>query len=215
MSGTPLPVGSGPGKRLRVGITGGIGSGKSAVTDRLEERGIEIIDADKIARDVVAPGTSALAEISARFGAGILNGDGSLNRAALRKIVFEEPRQRVWLEALTHPLIGAAIAEGLEHASSPYAVLSSPLLLEGSQKEAVDYIVVVDVPEEVQLERTMARDSNDAKLVRAIMQAQLPRDKRVALADELIDNSGSLEELESAVDALDVRLRKKAAGVAA
>jgi dephospho-CoA kinase len=181
---------------LRVGITGGIGSGKSAVTGILEQFGTVVVDADIAAREVVAPGTQALDAIALQFGAEILQSDGSLDRGALRRIVFAEPAQRRWLEALTHPLIGALIASQLSAAESPYVVLSSPLLLEGSQIDMVDYVVVVDVPEELQLQRTTARDDNSEALVRSIMTAQLPRAQRLQKADRIVDNSGSLLELE-------------------
>jgi dephospho-CoA kinase len=195
-----------PSARLKVGVTGGIGSGKSALTDRLEARGIAVVDADRIAREVVAPGTPALAAIAVRFGRDILHSDGSLDRAALRRIVFADPQQRLWLEGLTHPLIARTIVARLAQATSPYAVLSSPLLLEGSQRELVDYVVVVDVPPEVQLARTMARDDNSEELVRAIMRAQMVREERSRSADTLIDNSGTLESLADQVEALHRKL---------
>ena len=187
---------------LRVGVTGGIGSGKSALTERLAERGIEIVDADMIAREVVEPGSAALAAISERYGPRALQADGSLDRAALRKIVFEDADERRWLEGLTHPLIGERIAGRLADAASPYVVLVSPLLLEGSQKDFVDHVVVVDVPEELQVERTTTRDDNPEELVRRIMAAQLERSQRLALADSVVDNSGSLEDLDRQTDRL-------------
>ena len=187
---------------LRVGVTGGIGSGKSALTERLAERGIEIVDADMIAREVVEPGSAALAAISERYGPRVLQADGSLDRAALRKIVFEDADERRWLEGLTHPLIGERIAGRLADAASPYVVLVSPLLLEGSQKDFVDHVVVVDVPEELQVERTTTRDDNPEELVRRIMAAQLERSQRLALADSVVDNSGSLEDLDRQTDRL-------------
>jgi dephospho-CoA kinase len=182
-----------------IGITGGIGSGKSAVTERFEKLGITVVDADLAARVVVEPGRPALAAIAERHGSGILLDDGSLDRAALRKIVFADPQEREWLEQLTHPLIGQEILHQLRAANSPYAILASPLLLETSQRDLVDLVVVVDVPEEIQLRRTMARDSNDEAQVRRIMAAQLPRDKRLEGADVVIDNSRSLEELDDTV----------------
>ncbi len=188
--------------RLRVGITGGIGSGKSALTDRLSERGIHIVDADVVAREVVEPGSEALALIAEHFGETGINADGSLDRAALRQIVFAEPSEREWLEAVTHPRIAERIARELDDAVSPYVVLSSPLLLEGSQRDFVDHVVVVDVPQEIQIARTAARDSNSEALVKSIMAAQLPREARLAGADRVIDNSGSLEELERQADTL-------------
>lgn len=185
---------------LTIGITGGIGSGKSAVTDRFAQRDITVVDADLAARVVVEPGRPALQAIAAHFGAGILQADGSLDRAALRRIVFADPAQRQWLEQLTHPLIGEEIRAQLAASRSPYTILSSPLLLEsGSQRELADLIVVVDVPEETQLARTIDRDANDEAQVRRIMAAQLSRDERLALADIVVDNSGPLAALDDIV----------------
>ena len=189
-----------------VGITGGIGSGKSAVTSRLEQHGITVVDADVVAREVVEPGSPVLAAIAEHFGEHILQPNGALDRAALRKIVFETPAEREWLESVTHPAIREAIAAQLTAATSPYVVLSSPLLLEAGQSAFAQHVVVVDVPEEVQLSRTCARDNNDEALVRNIMAAQLPRAERCARADEVIDNNGSLGALQQAVDALHERL---------
>jgi len=193
-----------------VGITGGIGSGKSAVTDRLETHNIVVVDADRVARRVVEPGQPALAAIAEHFGPEALQPDGTLDRAALRRIVFEAPEERQWLEGVTHPAIRREIARQLEQADSAYTVLSSPLLLESGQSSFTDYVVVVDVPESTQLERTMTRDSNNEVLVRNIMAAQLPRQERLARADEVIDNSGTLETLHEQVDALHNRLLLKA-----
>jgi len=185
-----------------VGITGGIGSGKSAVTGRFERRGIVVVDADLAARVIVEPGRPALEAIAEHFGADILHPDGALDRAALRARVFADPGERRWLEKLTHPLIGEEILAQLAAAESPYTIVSSPLLLETSQKSLVDCIVVVDVPEEIQLARTMLRDDNDADQVRRIMAAQMPRGERLALADFVIDNSGSLDALDAQVEDL-------------
>ena len=186
-----------------IGITGGIGSGKSAVTDRFAQLGITVVDADLAARVVVTPGRPALQLIADHFGTDILQADGSLDRAALRRIVFAEPAQRQWLERLTHPLIGEEIQAQLAASRSPYTILSSPLLLESSsQRELAELAVVVDVPEETQLARTMDRDANDEAQVRRIMAAQLPRDERLALADIVLDNSGPLEALDDIVGEL-------------
>ncbi len=182
-------------ERLIVGVTGGIGSGKSALTDYLARQGITIVDADQVARIVVEPGTPALRAIAQRHGAGILLENGSLDRAALRRIVFADPAERRWLEQLTHPLIGEEIGRQLRESTSAYTVLSSPLLLEGKQVEMTDLVVVVDVPTEVQVERTMARDANDEAQVRRIIAAQMPREERIARADIVIDNSTTLEDL--------------------
>ena len=185
-----------------VGITGGIGSGKSAVTDHLETLGITVVDADKVARVVVEPGTPGLAAIAEHFGTDILLADGGLDRAALRKIVFDNPDERKVLEGITHPRIRDEIARQLSEANSPYVVLSSPLLLESGQNTFADYVVVVDVPEEVQLKRTMARDDNSEALVKQIMAAQLDRQTRLSRADTSIPNDGSLETLYERVEQL-------------
>ena len=193
-----------------VGITGGIGSGKSAVTDRLIARGITVVDADRVAREVVEPGTPALAQIVDHFGQDILTETGTLDRSQLRAIVFSDETQRKVLEGITHPAIQRAIGEQLEAAEGPYTILSSPLLLEGQQRQWVDWVVVVDVPEAAQLERTMIRDNNDEILVRNIMAAQLPRHARLAQADQVIDNGGSIADLERAVNALHEDLLQRA-----
>ena len=143
---------------LVVGITGGIGSGKSAVTQRFEQHGITVVDADLVARIVVAPGKPALAVIVEHFGTAMLQPDGTLDRAALRRRVFADDAERHWLERLTHPLIGQEIVDQLSASRSPYTILSSPLLLDTSQKALVDCVIVVDAPEELQLQRTVARD---------------------------------------------------------
>lgn len=194
-----------------VGITGGIGSGKSAVTDYLETLGVTIVDADKVARLVVEQGTDGLAAITAHFGDDIVLSDGELDRAALRKIVFENPDERKVLEGITHPLIREEIARQLSEARSPYVVLSSPLLLESGQSTFADYVVVVDVPEDLQLARTMSRDDNDENLVKRIMAAQLDRETRLARADTSIANDASLEALYRRVEALHQDLLARAA----
>lgn len=187
---------------LVVGITGGISSGKSAVTQRLAQHGITVVDADVVARIVVEAGRPALTAIAEHFGANILQDDGTLDRAALRSRVFSDESERRWLEQLTHPLIGQEIVDQLGASRSPYTVLSSPLLLDTSQKALVDCVVVVDAPEALQLQRTIQRDSNDEAQVKRIMAAQLARDERLALADIVIDNSGTLDDLNQQVDEL-------------
>ncbi len=180
---------------LRVGITGGIGSGKTALTDWLATQGIVIVDADLAARVVVEPGQPALAKITEAFGAEFLLPDGQLDRAALRQRVFSDENQRKALEAITHPRIRDELVRHMSVADSPYVVLSSPLLLENSQSDMVDVSVVVDVPETLQIERTMARDQNNRRLVEQIMAAQLDRETRIARSDIVIDNSTSLDAL--------------------
>ena len=182
-----------------VGITGGIGSGKSAVTDRFESHGITVVDADLAARVIVEPGKPALAAIADHFGSELILDDGGLDRAALRQRVFAEEPERRWLEQLTHPLIGEEILAQLESSTSAYTILSSPLLLETSQRQLTDCIVVVDVPESVQLQRTMTRDANDEAQVKRIMAAQLTRSERLKGADIIIDNSRSLSDLDEII----------------
>jgi len=180
---------------LRVGITGGIGSGKTALTDWLATQGVVIVDADLVARVVVEPGQPALAKITEAFGAEFLLPDGQLDRAALRQRVFSDENQRKALEAITHPRIRDELVRQMSVADSPYVVLSSPLLLENSQSDMVDVSVAVDAPETLQIERTMARDQNDRQLVEQIMAAQLDRETRIARSDIVIDNSTSLDAL--------------------
>lgn len=187
---------------LVIGITGGIGSGKSAVTRLFEQRGITVVDADVVARMVVEPGRPALAAIAEHFGPAILQSDGYLDRPALRTRVFSDEAERLWLERLTHPLIGQEIINQINASRSPYTILSSPLLLDTSQKALVSCVVVVDAPIELQLKRTVQRDNNDEAQVRRIMAAQMGRSERLELADIVIDNSRSLEELENQVDEL-------------
>ena len=180
---------------LRVGITGGIGSGKTALTDWLATQGIVIVDADVAARVVVEPGQPALAEIIEVFGATFLLPDGQLDRAALRQRVFNDENQRKALELITHPRIRDELVRQISAADSPYVVLSSPLLLESSQSDMVNVSVTVDVPETLQIERTMARDQNDRQLVEQIMAAQLDRETRIARSGIVIDNRTSLDAL--------------------
>ena len=180
---------------LRVGITGGIGSGKTALTDWLAGKGIVIVDADLASRTIVAPGQPALREIADTFGSEYLQHDGQLDRAALRTLVFSDEEKRRQLERITHPRIREELAQQMDSADSTYVVLSSPLLLESGQSTMVDLSVVVDVPEDTQSQRTMARDHNSRELVEGIMTAQLDRDTRISRADIVIDNSGSLEAL--------------------
>ncbi len=197
---------------LRVGVTGGIGSGKTALTDWLSEQGIVIVDADRVAREVVQPGTPALKAIIDAFGEQYLTQDGNLDRAAMRQLVFGDEEKRLLLEAITHPQIREALWDQLQRADSAYVVLSSPLLLESGQSEMVDVSVVVDVPEEMQIQRTMARDANDKALVEKIMAAQMRRQKRLQLADIVVDNSGDLSALHDRAALLHETLLNRAVG---
>lgn len=190
---------------LVIGLTGGIGSGKTVASDYLASRGITVVDADVVSREVVAPGQPALNAIAERFGAEALNPDGSLNRAALRRVVFADEAARHDLEAITHPAIRDRILEQLHASRSPYTVLVSPLLLETDQYELVDRVLVIDAPEAVQRERTVARDAVPPEQVDAIMAAQMSRVKRRGRADDIVVNDGNAEHLYVLLDKIHQR----------
>lgn len=196
---------------LIVGLTGGIGSGKTTVANQFARLGIALVDTDQIAREVVEPGQPALAQIFEHFGDQVRQGDGGLDRAALRGLVFQQSDQRRWLEALLHPIIRQLTLERLEAATSPYVLLVSPLLLETDQHQLTDHILVIDLPVELQLSRTMTRDNNDANQVRAIIAAQIDRQQRLARADSVLDNSQPLNTLALRVSELDSQFRALAA----
>ncbi|PHQ14422.1 dephospho-CoA kinase [Marinobacter profundi] len=187
-----------------IGLTGGIGSGKSTVAKLFGALGVHWVDADNVAREVVEPGTPALARIADHFGADILQADGSLDRARLREIVFRAPEERAWLERLLHPVIREELIRQLNPAdyALPYVLLVSPLLLETDQHQLVARIVVVDVPVEVQLSRTMARDDNPRDQVERIIAAQISRDDRLQKADDVIDNNQKVVDVERRVGEL-------------
>ncbi len=185
-----------------VGLTGGIGSGKSAAARCFEELGIKVVDADQASRKVVEPGMPALEAVAEHFGSDILLPDGTLDRATLRERIFRDDTEKTWLEGLLHPLIKQWIRKELTSAKSPYAILESPLLLEIGQSRGVNRVLVVDVPEPIQVERAMGRDANTEEQIRAIMASQMSREKRLAGADDVIDNSGGLEDLRAQVEDL-------------
>lgn len=189
-----------------IGLTGGIGSGKSSVAEQLRSYAVTVVDADQVARQIVAPGQPALAAISDHFGSQLLLEDGSLNRPALRDIIFRDKAAKQWLEALTHPLIGDQLSLQLSAAAPPYAVLESPLLLESDQHQRCDLIVVVDVSEAQQRDRAGLRDGNSAAQIQRIIDAQLPRLQRLERADIVIDNSGSAAQLRQRVAQLHQQL---------
>ena len=189
--------------RLIIGLTGGIGSGKSAAAARFEQaHGIHVVDADIKSRVVVEPGRPALQQIVDRFGDAVLQEDGSLNRAALRERVFQVPDERRWLEQLLHPLIREEIVTDLASARSPYALLVSPLLVESGQYQMTRRVLVVDVPEALQIARTTARDNVPEEQVRAILKAQAQREERLRHAHDVIANDRDLAALHAQVDAL-------------
>ena len=185
-----------------LGLTGGIGSGKSAAAERFVELGVHLVDADQAARWVVEPGRPALASIVERFGAGVLLEDGTLNRSALRERIFSDPTQRRWLEQLLHPLIGQEIFNYLAKARSPYAVYVSPLLIESGQYQKTQRILVIDVPQSVQIARTLQRDDTSEAQVQAILTAQLSREERLRHADDVVVNDRDLPWLHQQIDQL-------------
>jgi dephospho-CoA kinase len=191
--------------RLRIGLTGGIASGKSTVAQRFIELGVPVIDADEAARAVVQPGQPGLARVVEKFGAGILTADGDLDRRALRNQVFSDPALRKELEGILHPLIQAEMERSATAAAGPYLVMAIPLLVEGGGKSRVDRILVVDVDESVQLQRVMARDSCTLEQARAILAAQASRADRLKAADDVLVNTGAVSELHQAVDRLHER----------
>ena len=189
-------------KRLIVGVTGGIGSGKTAVTDFFAARGITIVDADLAARVVVEPGKPALQVIAQRHGDQILLTNGHLDRRHLRDIIFKDDNERIWLEELLHPLIREQIIFDLKESASKYAVLVSPLMIETNQQKLIDRLLVVDIPVDVQIERTMSRDDMTKEQTLAIINKQSSREEKLKQADDVVDNSQSLAFLHQQLDAL-------------
>jgi dephospho-CoA kinase len=192
-------------KRLRIGLTGGIASGKSTVAQRFIDLGVPVIDADEAARAVVAPGTPGLAKVIERFGNGIADEGGHLNRRALRDLIFSHPDSRRELESILHPLIRADMEKNAERAVGPYVVMAIPLLVEGGSYDRVDRILVVDVDEALQLQRVMARDGSTLEQARAILASQASRSARLAAADDVLLNAGTVTDLRQGVDRLHER----------
>lgn len=202
-----------PHRTYCIGLTGGIASGKTAVASAFESLGIVVADADIAAREAVAVGSEGLAEVVAAFGADILDVDSALDRAAMRKRVFGDDSARKRLEAIIHPRVRETLARQCEQASSPYAIAAIPLLTEVGARTAypwLERILVVDVPIDVQRERLMRRDGIDAALVDRMIAAQATREQRLAVADDILVNTSSLEELQRHVAALDGRYRSLA-----
>lgn len=196
---------------LVVGLTGGIGSGKSAAGAVFSRLGVPVIDADIIARELVVKGEPALAEIVAAFGQDILDAGGGLDRAALRQRVFADAAERQRLEAILHPRIRREIQRRISHVEAPYCVVVIPLLLEAGQTDLVDRVLVIDLPEHTQISRVAARDRLSQEQIPAILKAQASRETRLAAADDIIDNSGEPAELERQVHRLHDRYRDMAA----
>jgi dephospho-CoA kinase len=189
--------------RLRIGLTGGIASGKSTVTQRFVELGVPVIDADVVARAVVEPGTSGLTQVVARFGPQVLDTHGGLDRKALRAVIFTDPASRQALDAILHPLIRSEMEKQAIAARGPYVVMAIPLLIEGGNAhKSVDRVLVVDADEALQIQRVQARDGASPEQARAILASQASREARLAAADDVILNTGTVAELRQAVDRL-------------
>jgi dephospho-CoA kinase len=192
--------------RLRIGLTGGIASGKSTAALRFSELGVPVIDADEASRAVVAPGTPGLEQVIRRFGTGVLTSHGELNRHALRDLIFSDASARADLNAILHPLIRAHMEQQAAAATGPYMIMAIPLLVEGGrQRERVDRVLVVDVDEAVQLQRLTARDGSTQEQARAILAAQATRSSRLSAADDILANMGTVTELRQEVDQLHAR----------
>ena len=198
-----------------VGLTGGIGSGKSAVADRFAGLGAALVDTDAIAHELTGPGGAAMPAIAAAFGDCVVQADGALNRTAMRALAFSDGSARARLEAILHPMIRAESDARVRRAEAPYVILAVPLLVEsGSFRERCDRVLVVDCPEAMQVERVRARNGLSEQQVRAIMAAQASRAQRLAAADDVVDNSGSLEALNARVAELDGQYRALASSAA-
>ncbi len=201
---------------LVIGLTGGIGSGKSTVAERFAARGADLVDADAIAHELSRQGAPGWEAVRAAFGDAVLRADGELDRAQLRNLVFRDPAAKVKLEAALHPLIGAEIGRRMAGWQAPYGLLMVPLLIEGGRyRDQIDRLLVVDCPEAEQIRRVMARSHLSEVEVRNIMAAQVSRADRLAEATEIIDNGGTLASLEPQVDALDRQYRELAANAGA
>lgn len=185
-----------------VALTGGVASGKSTVERLFASRGIEIVDADHVAREVVAAGTAGLADIVEIFGTDVLSADGSLDRRAMRERVFADERARRQLEAIIHPRVREVLRQRASEVHSAYGMLVIPLLVESGDYAWVNRVLVVDVPREVQRERLLKRDGISRELAEAMLNAQASREQRLAVADDVIDNSADLESLDDAVERL-------------
>jgi dephospho-CoA kinase len=188
---------------LRIGLTGGIASGKSTVTERFVELGVPVIDADVAARNVVAPGTPGLEQVVRRFGRSVLDANGNLDRRSLRALIFEDPASRRALDAILHPLIRADMEHHAAAAKGPYLVMAIPLLVEsGKARERVHRVLVVDADEATQIQRVQARDGSSETQARAILASQSSRSQRLAAADDVLINEGTVADLRQSVDRL-------------
>jgi dephospho-CoA kinase len=195
---------------LRVAVTGGIASGKSALTERFAALGVPVIDADVVARELVEVGQPALAEIAKRFGDEVIFADGSLDRASLRRRVFADPAERAALDALLHPRVRVVLRERADAAKAPYVLLAIPLLVEGGAFAWIERTLVVDVPVTMQVTRLMVRDRSERATAERMVAAQATREQRLAVADDVVVNDGTLEALDGVVRRLDAVYRAAA-----
>lgn len=187
---------------LIIGLTGGIGSGKSTVCDYFARLGVPIIDADLIAREVVEPGQPALGQIADHFGSEFITPEGRLNRRLLREQIFNDEQARTALQSILHPLIRTRMKEQIAALDAPYTIIAIPLLVETGQRDMLDRILVIDTPEELQIKRVTQRDKVGQDQVQSILDAQCSRNERLAAADDIINNTSDLEDLEQQVDQL-------------
>lgn len=184
---------------LVIGLTGGIASGKSTVSELFSDLGISVIDADIIARQLMQTGTPVFTEIVAYFGMGILDDNGAINRKKLANLVFSQEKQRRQLEAIVHPVTRQIMIDKIKQATGPYCIAAIPLLLEANMQDLVDRILVIDTPEDVQLKRLCTRDGLSESDARLILRAQLDRQQRLTQATDIIDNQGDINQLQSAI----------------
>ena len=187
---------------LIIGLTGGIGSGKSVASDKFKSLGVAVVDADVASRTVVEPGKPALKEIQDHFGSGIITAEGKLDRNKLREIIATDAKERKWLESVLHPKIGEQITKEISESTSVYTLFVAPLLLETNSQEMCSRVVVVDVPKDVQIRRTAKRDKVSSNQVEQMVAAQMKREKRLEKADDVLLNNGTIEDLEKQVEEL-------------
>jgi dephospho-CoA kinase len=187
---------------LRIGLTGGIGCGKSTVAGLFSEYGIPVIDADEIVHRLTKPGTPATLDILSAFGPGFAAADGGIDRKHLARHVFSNPAERQRLEAILHPQVRAAMQQELHRLTAPYCILVIPLLIEAGLQDLVDRVLVVDAAEEIQISRVQKRDGRSEEEIRAILKAQVSRQERLGLADDCINNNGDISSLREQVKAL-------------
>lgn len=195
-----------------VGLTGGIGSGKTVASDRFEELGVKVVDADIASRVVVEIGKPALSSIEGEFGSDVISDDGSLNRAKLREIIFKDDKAKSWLESLLHPLIGQHILDEIASATSKYVILVSPLLFETTQFQMCNRTLLIDVPKDIQILRTAKRDKVPESQVEKIIASQMDRDQKISKADDVIVNDGEIGDLISKIDKIHQRYIELADG---